>query len=271
MTPQTLEPHDDRFKAGLTYSLGFHAVLLAVLVVRAVFYPHEALKLQHAIRVDMVSLPDKTPQKLPSAPAAAEPPKPVTKPADVLPDVKPDVKPQTKPVLPKTKPVEPPKKAISLKHTAREQSAALKRLEAMSRLEKLNKQETATAAAKTATERAAEVKAAVVKGNVLSAGSSLSGLSKAEHDDYIDSLDQRIKDHWNLPAWLANANFKARVTVYLDSRGVVIKKVLSANSGNAVFNEKCMAAIDQASPFPPPPARLVTIFAVDGFEVGFPE
>jgi len=267
--PQTLEPRDIDFKSGLGISVGLHVALLVVLVVRAVFYPHEALKVQHAIRVDMVALPDKMPQKLPTAPTtAAAPPKPETKPAEPAKPVEP-VKPAE--AKPKPKLPEPPKKAISLKKEAKNQNAALKRLEAMERLERLNKQEAANEAAQKAAQRAAEVQAAVVKGNVLSAGSSLTGLSKAEHDDYIDSLDSRIKEHWNLPAWLANANLKARVTVYLDSHGVVIKKILAQSSGNAVFNQKCMEAIDQASPFPPPPAKLVNIFAVDGFSVGFPE
>ncbi len=208
--------------------------------------------MQHAIRVDMVALPDAKPT-LPAPPQTQLQNKPEPKPE---PKVEP--KPETQPPAPQ--PIAPSVPKLNVKKSIKAETNALKRLEAMNRLEN---------AEKAAPQKPAAT--AILKGNVISPGTSLTGLSKIESADYISSLDDRIKQFWNLPAWLANANLKARVTVYLDARGVVIKKVLTQGSANSVFNDKCMEAIDKASPFPPPPARLASIFAVDGFEVGFPE
>jgi len=70
---------------------------------------------------------------------------------------------------------------------------------------------------------------------------------------------------------MANANFKARILVHIDERGYVVKKQMTLSSNNSTFDERVMRAIDDSSPFPPPPATLVNRLAVDGMELGFPE
>lgn len=251
------KPQDD-FSRGILISIALHFILISLLIFKAVFYPSEPLHMERAIRVDMVALPDKH-MELPSQPSVQSTPAPVVQ-EKPQPKVEPKVEPQPEKVaLPKPAPKKPD--AINLKKTKEAQSSALKRLEALKRLQSEPKPVENTKPAVTAP----------IKGNAISPGTSLTGLAKIEHDDYIASLDDRIKAAWNLPAWLANGNFKARVLVYLDSRGMITKTVMTQSSQNSVFNEKCMEAIQKAAPFPPPPDRLVNIFAVDGFEVGFPE
>lgn len=249
----------DEFSRGILISIAAHFVFICLLIFKAVFYPSEPIRMERAIRVDMVGLPDKRAQ-LPAEAKVEAPPAPAI---EQKPEPKPEpkVEAQTEPktvALPKP---EPKTDAIDLKKTKSTQTSALKRLEALKRLQSASKP---VAEAKPSN-------SAPIKGNALSPGSSLNGIAKLEHDDYITALDDKIKEQWNLPAWLANANFKARIVVYLDSRGAITKMVMTESSANPVFNEKCMEAVSKAAPFPPPPDRLVNIFAVDGFEVGFPE
>lgn len=259
MITKTIFQTQDDFSKGILISIGLHFVLLALFIFKAVFYPTDPIRMERAIRVDMVGLPEKR-MELPAEMKTEAPPAP-------MPETKPETKPEPKVeppqpekvALPKPEPKKP--EAIDLKKTKDTQSNALKRLEALKRLQAASKPSDNTKTPNTAP----------IKGNAISPGTSLTGIAKLEHDDYITALDDKIKQHWNLPAWLANANLKARVVVYLDSRGFVTKMDMSVPSPNPVFNEKCMEAIQNAAPFPPPPSRLVNIFAVDGFEVGFPE
>ncbi len=257
MSTKALFTPQDEFSRGILVSIAAHFIFICLLIFKAVMYPSEPIRMERAIRVDMVGLPDKRAQ-LPAEAKTEAPPAPVLE-EKAEPKPEPKAEPQPEKIaLPK-----PEKKteAIDLKKTKTAQTSALKRLEALKRLQGAPKQVV----------EAKPANSAPIKGNALSPGSSLTGIAKIENDDYIASLDDKIKENWSLPAYLENANFKAKVVVYLDGRGMITKMVMTQSSPNQVFNDKCMEAIQKAAPFAPPPDRLVNIFAVDGFEVGFPE
>ena len=247
---------DPVLRRGLIGSACLHAALLAFFTLRAVIYPSEPIQMERAIRVDMVGLPTK--QKPVISPEPAAPAKP--EPAKPEPAAKPPPPAEKTKALPKA--VEPNK--INLHAAKKDQADALKRLEALEKIEKMRKQNEASTAKPSAP-------LAPVRGNEIAHGNSLTGLSKVDYDGYLDSLDAQVKKHWALPEWLANANLKAQIVVWIDARGNVVKKSMARSSGNAVYDQKAMDSIDRASPFPPPPPRLATIFAVDGVVLGFPE
>jgi TonB family protein len=243
---------DPAIKQGLIASLAAHACVLLALGARLVLYPPEPMQIERAIRVDIVGLPSF------AKPALEEPAPPAPKaPAP--------------PAATKEKPPPEPSKAgpsaadinkFSLNTAKKSQAGAIKRLEAFKKLEAMSKAQPA-AEAKPA--------AAPIRGNQVVAGNSLTGVAKIDYDGYLEGLDAQVKKHWALPEWLANANLKAQVVVWLDARGNVVKKKMVSSSNNPVFDQRVMEAIDKASPFPPPPARLADIFAVDGVKLGFPE
>ncbi len=239
-------------------SLGAHAIVFAILFVRTVFYPSQPIMLEDAIRVDIVALPDKgRVQELPPLealpvtpvkpePQVAEPPKPVEAP---------------KPVAP-VAPPKPEAPTVSFdKKKRQQQEAALKRLEAMDKITKMMEQEASNTKVPT--------QAAPVKGNEISRGSSLRGIVRLEHDNYLRTIDTSVKRHWNLPGWLANANLSARVRLFVDARGNVVRKAITKSSGNEDYDARVMATVDAASPLPPPPESLVNVLAVDGIELEF--
>ena len=113
--------------------------------------------------------------------------------------------------------------------------------------------------------------AAKVKGNVLSAGTALSGLSKLQHDTYIADLDSHIKQHWSIPEYLAKKDYKAQVRVRIDENGQIISRQISKSSGNPNYDAEVLATVDKSAPFPRPPEKFIAIVQVDGILIGFPE
>jgi protein TonB len=263
---------DALLRRALVVSLGFHLVILAAFTVRAVFYPSEPIRIEKSIRVDLVGLPDKVATLPPLEPLEPAPaPEQSAKPAD-----KPKSEPKRieipKPVTHDSAPKVNLNK-VKPEDRKREQEAALKRLEAMQKLEAMMKA-SSPAASPNAQASANSQKTApgnLIRGNEVSRGSSLHGVQRLDHENYINAVDEHVHRYWNLPQWMANANFKARVLVFVDAQGNVVKKQMTHASGNQVFDERVMLAIERSSPFPPPPSNLVNILAVDGIEFGFPE
>ncbi len=257
-------PAEDSFKRALVFSLALHLFLFIVFAVRAVIYPSEPMTLEDSIRVDIVALPDKKTAELP--PAAAPEPAPQPKPVEAKPEpAKPEPKPEPAKPAPAPKP-EAPK--VNLDKTKKDQAAALKRLEALERIERMQKAQSEPT--KPAAASAGETQSStVVKGNQVSAGNSLTGLQRADHQTYLSTVKNAVKRNWNLPQWLANSNLTTRVRVYLDANGNVVKRQVMKSSGNEDFDDRVLRAIDASSPLPKPPGNLVNILAVDGFEADY--
>ncbi len=246
-----IQPQDD-FSKSIRWSLLGHIIVGALLVFRAVFFPSEVIHVQHAIRVDMVGLPAKS-QTLPNVP------KPVATPADLKlppPAPIPIAMPKKLPDVSKMDP-----KKIDLRKAKSAEEDAIKRLEAFKKLAEMSK----------ARAQAHATPAAPIRGAVLAAGSSITGLNKIDYDSYLDRLDEKVKSNWNLPSLLKNQNLTASVMVYIDSSGNIVKKQIKKSSGNSVFDEKCLESIERSGPFESPPSKLTNILAVDGIEFGFPE
>lgn len=246
------DPFDEKsvFRSSLKLSLGIHVFIFLFFTVKALILPSEAIDYTSAIRVDIVALPDKlNPQQVEL------------------------VKPEEKAEKPKTKPQEkevaaPTKKepdAISLTKSKSKQQEALDRLKKMSALDRI-KNEVETSQKKAS----ALEKVSQVKGNILAEGSSLSGLNKLQHDQYISNLDNQIKRNWTKPRWIEK-ELKARVRIKIDQNGALISKVLEVSSGEPAYDDLVMDTIDRSAPFPPPPEKFINIVAIRGILIGFPD
>jgi TonB family protein len=143
------------------------------------------------------------------------------------------------------------------KKTKKAQEDAMKRLEALEKIERMTKSQQAAA------------RPAPVKGNQISRGGSLTGVIRLEQQGYLESVHSVVQARWNLPSFLSGANLKARVRIFVDGKGTVIKRSITQSSGNDIFDARLLAAIDASSPLQPPPESLVGILEVDGLELGF--
>lgn len=266
----TTSKEDGQLKRGIGISFALHAFLLAIFTIKAAFFTPETIDFTQAVRVDIVGLPEKIESQVP--PPSKEEAKPT------LPEkATPQEKPVEKVVEKKSTPAEPvkaqPQKtedAISLEKVKSKQQSALEKLKAMAALEKI-KNEAAAEKQKAASEAAKSDASAKVKGNILSPGTSLTGLSKLQHDTYAADLDHHIKQNWSLPEWLAKRELKAQARVFIDSRGNILGRKIVKSSGNPSYDEEVLATIDRSSPFPAPPDKFLAIVSVDGILIGFPE
>ena len=114
-------------------------------------------------------------------------------------------------------------------------------------------------------------KPVVVKGRIISAGSTLTGLDKLQADNYLETLDEHIKQHWALPQWLINKSYRARVLVKFDASGNVLSKQIVQPSGEPAYDDYCLQAINQATPFPKFIEKFSEKYSRDGVVIGFPE
>ncbi len=265
MKAEHLQPlnEDSVLMRGLWISIIVHMAIFLFFTVRTMFFTPEKIDFSKAIRVDMVGLPEKI-RELPSAPIAEE-----AKPT--LPE---KVKEEEKSIVEKrVDKIPPPKVApkpddvINLEKVKSKQKNALDKLKAMAALDKIKDE-----VAKESKDLQGKAQVpAKVKGNILSAGSSLTGLDKLQHETYIADLDGHIKKNWALPEWLAKRDYKAQVLLKFDSRGNVLSRKVVKSSGNPSYDEEALATIDRSAPFPPPPEKFENILSVDGILIGFPE
>lgn len=244
----------DSFSRFIGVSVIAHISIAAFFTLKAVVFPSEPIEIRSAIRVDMVALPDKTPQAAP-----APKPKPAPKVEVKKPEPKPEVKP--KPTPPKPKAEAKPAPKVNLDKSKKDQSDALSKLKAMQAIENLKKQK----------EQEEQAQAQEYKGNVLSEGSSLTGLAQIEFDRYFGEVEGAIRQNWNLPKWLEDGNYRAQVRVMIDERGYVIDKKIQTSSGNPAFDDVVLDTIEKSSPLPPPPGRLKNVLSSRGFVLNFPE
>lgn len=261
-------PQDDRLSRGIGISFAIHALLLSFFTLKAVFFTSEPIDFSQAVRVDIVGLPEKV------DPKTLTPPSPTPSPEEAqptLPEKKsdPQIKtPPSKPVAAKTLPKKT-EEGLNLQKVKSQQKSAIEKLKAMAALEKIKqemtdtKKVTGTGKSNTSTQK--------IKGNILSPGTSLTGLAKLQQETYVSDLDRHIKQNWSLPEWLAKRDYTARVRLYIDSHGNILERKIVKSSGNSSYDEEVLATIDRSSPFPSPPEKFLAIFSVDGILIGFPE
>lgn len=235
-------------------SVAAHVLLIALIFLRVLLLPPmDDLDVQNAIRVDLVGLPDKV-KLQPATPLVPQEPEP-----------KPNVAPPPENTTTKIQPeivLEHPAK-VDAKKLKQSQAEALRRLEALTKIDKDLKTEAA--------KKQRELEKATFKGNQLRPGDSLTGADKLQKDEYFKKLDTHLKNHWFLTPLLAQLNLRARAIVFLDNSGNVISRRIKVSSNNPEFDSRVLDAIDQASPFPAPPERFVQLFELKGVEFAFPD
>lgn len=243
------------FRKMILLSFGSHFLIFFVLGIKTLIFPSENFSIESAIRVDMVALPDKV-ASLPPEPApekaiaplekAKEPPKAVEKPKPVVLNPQKSKKEAMEKVKKMMRQEERRKALEDIQKDVRQQEEAERR-------ENLN--------------RAKQM----AKGNVISKGTDMTGLQRSEFNEYVGHVHNHVKRHWNLPEWLQNDTLRATIVVYLDFRGVIVKRVLEKSSGDSTFDSYAMKAVDESSPFPEPPAKFKDLLRNEGLVLGFPQ
>lgn len=272
MAAEEKDFESNQFKRYVKISAIVHVAILLGLTIQATFFTDPPIQFEKAIRVDMVGLPEKI-KELPPAPPAKEspappaptPPEPVaeTPPPKKEPPAPPKKTAQAEAAKPKlpTRTKEKDPDAVNLDKTKSKQKQALEKLKQMEALEKIQ-QELESENKKKAAQAASQVK---YKGNVLSAGSELTGVNKLQAETYISDVHRHILQNWSLPEYLKNKRFRTDVVVRFDQSGNVLSKEIVKASGNPLFDEMVLSAIQKSSPVPVPPDKFSKIASIEGF------
>ncbi|MGE3975033.1 MAG: energy transducer TonB [Bdellovibrionales bacterium] len=232
----------------ISKSIALHVALVLVFTVKAYLFPTEPIVFENAIRVDIVGLPDKK-QVIIEDKVSAPPAPSKSTPAPV----------EEKKVVIKPKAQE---KAPAKEDLKKAQKKALEKLKALEALNNIQDE---------VTEQSQRGKQSAIAGNTISQGSALKGIQQNQIAGYISNVERHVKQNWDLPQWMSEAQLKARAHVFIDKRGIVTKRMIVASSGNTTYDELVLNAIDKSSPFPAPPAVFADLFSTKGFVLGFPD
>jgi len=208
-----LSNSEDSFSRSIWVSLIAHSAILSFLLLKTVFFPQEAIDYSAAVKVDIVGLPDKitqTPEKMEPQLNAPEP----------LHKTQKDLEKNSEAAINKLPEVKTNPDAISLEKNKSKQKEALRKLKALSAIDKIK----SDLDSEERNKKVSALEQKQIKGNIISPGTALSGLNRLQHDNYISQLDQHVKQHWFLPQWLAELDLKAQVRVKINSQGQLVSK-----------------------------------------------
>jgi len=258
---------------GFLFSFIFHFTLICFTLIKLFVFPSKIEHYTPTLRVDVVDLPDiakKDLEKLtagrpkpsddPPPPAPPAPPKVTQTPKD---EVKSDEmvlrekkEAEQKKALADKKAAEKKRVEEQKKRTA-QMSQALARMKALEKINKLAEEN--------------EKEGAVIKGNRISKGSSLTGEEREEAElRYEDLVLEKVKANWTLPPWLANQDLSAQVLIKIDSGGRVIRMSFEKSSGHQGFDDAVQSAIQTSQPFPEPNRKDLIRMLTNGVLLGFP-
>jgi outer membrane biosynthesis protein TonB len=263
-------------RQAILYSVGFHVLIILVMIVRAIFpnlFMSDAevqarlkmAEMHEAIRVDIVGLPSLTKAELQKIDLTEEAPK-TAGPTNAQP-------PKEEVIV-----VEPSKTAMTLPdpNITKKEQAEIKELDRVTRLkaarDALKKELSAESRRKALMDKLNDRGGRkAVEGNIVSKGSNASGSVADQMDEYQGKLKGHIRRYWNVPSWMNASSLKAQVLVKFSVDGGIVHKEFLAKSGNEEFDRSVEKTINEAEPFPPPPDLLKKVMLEEGIVWVFPQ
>lgn len=226
---------------GVIWSLIAHLTLGIIVVLKSLFLPSAPERYIPSLKVDLVALPDLTPEERHNLSLKKSKSKTQSEKKEVK-----------KKAASKGKQLIQQRKARKTKI-----KSALSRIKSITEVQEEAQTEDTTPD--------------LIKGNFLSKGSSLSGEAKEKGEPtYFDQVLERVRAHWTLPIWLARQQLSAQAVIYLSPTGDLISIRFQKPSGSTQFDEAVKSSIRKSAPFPPPPTELAPMIQSGGILLGFP-
>ena len=250
-----LEP--DAFGRALKRSLIAHGVLAVIIIIKSLVFPGKPISYIPSLKVDLVGLPDvlkKDKAKLMKIPDLADLNQELK---DAESQAK-NLKPKEAPKVDMTETAEPDE--MVLKPTTKPGERKKRMQSALDRIKSLSK----------ISDEAQDAKAAPIKGNKLSQGTSLTDGRESDEASYNDLLRDRLQDNWALPVWLARQDLSAQVLIFIDAKGKLKGFKFVKGSGNPQFDDAVKKTLQESQPFPLPPKDIQSELASSGVTIGFP-
>jgi colicin import membrane protein len=213
------------FMGGFFVTLAIHAVLFGLVWYGTVKAPPREEKEREIILTEMVKL-GKPREKfwLPRI-VEAPPPPPVEKVIPLAQD------PNAKPV--EKKPEKPPEKPPEKQDLSKKVQDVLNRRRAM-------------------LQNASEPEEGLATGSIHGTANT-----QTEGDPYASMIRDMIREHWNVPSGLTLGevlNLETRIRIQLAEDGTLLDPKITKSSGNQLYDDTCVQAIQATRKVPPPPA-----------------
>lgn len=252
----------DELSAGARWSVILHGSVIVILLLKALVFPGKPIPYIPTLRVDVVGLPDVLKRDLNKL-ANSPPPKAI---ADALKKTETEIKKakEHKSVVkekadPHEMVLKP--KVEATKERQKKLKSALDRIKALNKIGALDSKVPSTDTRPSA----------VVKGNMISKGTSLSGDARESAEpNYLDQVRDRLQQNWALPIWLSRQNYSAQVQIYINRDGTLSRYAFIKPSGNPQFDEAIKRTLTESQPFAQPPAELHGPLLANGILIGFP-
>lgn len=239
-------------KPALIISLAFH-LLIGFLVVfvsstdgtslaELIFGKKKDISAQSFVQVDVVGLPDQLINERIN-PLLPEVPKPGTSTQKPTVEAKPSQKDIMEDALTKTKKEKNTKQKDSREKD--QEQAIREALEEAQREQALKGLQT----------KAGNKGRGKIKGNILSEGTSSSGIVGTAKDKYVGILTESIKQQFNIFSWQQKTGLVAEVKLMLLPNGRVKWRKIVKPSRDVMYDSAVLQAIDDAQPFPIPEDR----------------
>ncbi|MFP5457494.1 MAG: TonB family protein [Bacteriovoracia bacterium] len=259
--------YSDDFKSSFMLAIAMHLFLILVAfivgrVVQKTMEPDAAMEIMRAaVRVDVVGMPKMTIQELRQLQMPAEAPSEEPKLAEATKVEETAVAPKPDDlVMPSDKPSDA-KPGKSFANFLQEYSN-----------KKIKVSNTAVKGDRSG--KAQGLDSLIIEGNRLSKGTALTGdiseMSNSVFVGYVQTLPEKVREHWKLPGFLREKDLKCRVHVWIGARGEILKTQIRESSGNSEFDSKAEAALRAAAPFAPPPTEASALLSGRGVILGFP-
>ena len=264
-------------KKSFLVSLGVHSALILFALFATKFLLGPSTKrnleieiIQSSVRVDVVGMPKFTVQELKEMQKNAAPAEPEAKPVEVAeapPEETPKEEVKEDVIKEGDLVIEEQKKKSDFQNLLSNYSS--KKV-----VKKVAKKPLKTANTVVSGQGSKILNSLILEGNKVSSGSALVGdvtsETSSEFSAYVQGMPEKVRVHWKLPSYLMDKNLKARIKIYLNTNGNLIKTEIVESSGVEEFDTRAMRAIKDASPFPAPSAAVGTRLATYGIILGFP-
>lgn len=206
---------------------------------------------QSFIQVDVVALPDTLPNERPSLDTALPI---VDKPAQAIEPEKVETKKDDVLISPEAKKEEEAKKAAEQKKKVEQEAKEKdrkKQADQEKALKKIQEEAKREAALKALNDKGGKVGRKKLSGNVLSKGTSLTGVVGTAKDQYAGRIVQAALQNFNIYFWQQKKGLAAVVHLELFPTGKVRSRQIIKKSIDATYDSAVLQAIDAAT-FPPP-------------------
>lgn len=275
---------DRRVKRFVTISFALHIALFLSFGIGSLFAP-KTLVIAPAVQIDMVALPNQLKGEEPpevdltkeARPNVNEPPPNVEAKVENPPEPEPEPKvsePDPDAMALEREKKEKDKKRKEELDAKKRAAEALKKMKAEAekeRQEEERRRQEALAKRKKDLEDFNKKYREALRGNQKNEGNSATGeVGQAVMNAYQGHLLDRLRRNWALPQFLQGKGYRAVMRIYLDARGNVVGKTFTRTSGNNMFDNYVESAVDQSSPFAPPPAEMASGLRSGGVEIQFP-